>query len=279
MRSTDKLIKAGYDSKIYRCQAMFKRYAVDIRRSDYPQQVLIYSSYTEELDKLRKFFVGDLADLRSKSNPEILRKLYRDHLKLSPQIIQEAQAFMSNHFLSEKVLGVHIRQSDLRVCLAKYQRAVDEFLGKNPNSVIFLATDNAEVEQAFLAAYDRVIVQSKWLPRPGERIHGNAQCPDLCRHAVESLIDLYLLAQCHYLIYSQTTTFGRTAVLMSDLPDSQCFDVDQYPDQARSTFRDILSRLLTQLRQTRTSVIVDVAQLVDLSRIPSWLNKIVLRLI
>jgi hypothetical protein len=219
-------------------QQFFKRYAADFRNIKYREDILIACSYTEKINFCRRHFSGQFRSLKHMSNWEILRKIYYDHLKINTEVQEEAEEFRREHFGNGGVIGVHIRQSDLKISLGKYRKAIANFVADRPLSRVFLATDNLAVEKEFESLYPNIITKQKWMPVSGQAIHGNKSCPNLTRHAIEALMDLYILSKCESIIYSQRTSFGRTAVLMSALPQNQCFDVDVFDRQRRRTFRE-----------------------------------------
>ena len=246
-------------------QQIFERYSMDFKRLNYIEDILVACSYVEKINLLRKNFSGNLVHLKKLSTWEILKKTYKENLEISPHILEKAQGFITENFANNVIIGIHVRQSDIKIGIHKYKKAIDDFLEKNPGSALFVATDNSEIEINLKERYGRIITINKWLPKPGEKIHGNPQCPDLSRHAVESLIDLYVLAQCNYIIYSRRTSFGRTAVLMSDLPANKCFDIDIYEDQRPKSFQKKLTKLTveaqTKLKHIKARMKIEIAKI------------------
>lgn len=278
LRFENSLIKAGYNSKMYRCQAMFERYSADIEEVNYQDDLLIHSSYIEEIDKIKNLLNHHNIDLEAQSKQSVLRDIYHKHLELSPQILNLAQRFVKDNFSGKFTLGVYVRQSDLLISIASYLQAVDQFIDENPNTLIFLATDNSSVEDRFRSKYGRVVTYAKWLPPPGQRIHGNSCSPKSVNHAVDELVDLYALSKCQHIIFSSRTTFGRVAALMSNLPSECCIDVDCMRIQKFSAPQTIKELKLTW-RKLRTWLLVKIAGAIDLNKLPKIINKIILAII
>jgi hypothetical protein len=226
----------------------FKRYAADFRNIKYEEDVLIASSYTERIDLFRRHFKGPFKSLKGIPTEEILRKLYHDHLKINPEVQEEAEQFRKNQLGNDDVIGIHVRQSDIKIGLGRYRKALANFVSEKPFAAVFLATDNLAVEKEFKNLYPNIITKQKWMPEPGQAMHGNNSCPDLVRHAIDSLVELYILSRCESIIYSQRTSFGRTAVLMSALPENKCFDVDVFDRQRKKTFRERQRWFLGQIK-------------------------------
>jgi hypothetical protein len=74
--------------------------------------------------------------------------------------------------------------------------------------------------------YRSVITTEHWYPAPGSRIHQNPGCPNRLENAVEALVDLYALAECDYLIVDTSSMFSYLAVLLTNSPDSNIFNVN-----------------------------------------------------
>jgi hypothetical protein len=72
--------------------------------------------------------------------------------------------------------------------------------------------------------YSGVMTTNHWYPKPGARIHDNRACPDRLESGVESLIDLYLLAECDYLIIDSSSSYSYVANLISKAEKSNVFD-------------------------------------------------------
>lgn len=246
-------------------QQFFKRYAADFQNIKYREDILIACSYTERINFCRQHFSGQFKPLKCMSNWEILRKLYYDHLRINVEVQEEAEEFRRDYLGNDRIIGVHIRQSDLKIGLGKYKKAIANFMSDRPLARVFLATDNLAVEKEFKDLYPNIVTKQKWMPASGQAIHGNKSCPSLVRHAMEALMDLYILSKCESIIYSQRTSFGRTAVLMSALPQNQCFDIDVFDRQRRKTFREyqrwFLGQTKTKLQHLTDRVKLEIAKI------------------
>jgi len=235
------LIAAEEDANIRKTmgQRLFMKYSIDLNKLSHPQKGVVYCSYIEEFNKLRRHFKGELAHLKQASNEDIFAWVFNRELQLAPAIHQAVDDFVATRFAGQSVIGLHIRHTDKSVSLPRYQRAFQAHLATYPDAVFFLATDNRAVEQHFLEAYpDKIVVADKWLPTDGARVHGNANCPDLAQHAAESLIDIVLLSRCDRLIYSRTTSFAQVARMISPtLPPDRCFDIQSYEDQRNKSWQ------------------------------------------
>lgn len=242
-KSIDILIDRESDAVKQGGQRVFAKYAANLHRLNYNEEVIVYSSYVEQLSILRRHFKGKFKHLKRLSNEQIFKQVFKDNLEFSDVVHELIQDFESKYFQGKQVIGLHIRHSDKAISLARYEKALKEQLEKTPDATIFLATDNRLVEQTYQAKYPNIVVTSKWLPEPGQKAHGNDSCPDLLIHAVESLVDLSLLARCDYLIYSRTTSFAQTArIISTTLSAERCFDIQTYEDQRNKSVEERIQK-------------------------------------
>jgi len=154
----------------------------------------------------------------------IVRRALRDDLLLHPDIRQRVDRFKSKHF-KQRTVGVHVRYSDHRTSLGAVFKQVDALLRREPDLQIFLATDNPDVKRAFDEGYPAVISTPHWYPPSGFPAHGHAASPSRKEHGIEALVDLYLLAECEYLIIDTSSSFSRVARWLTTAPRSNVFDV------------------------------------------------------
>ncbi|MEM9944790.1 MAG: hypothetical protein AAF810_01820 [Cyanobacteria bacterium P01_D01_bin.36] len=216
-------------------QGIFRKYACDVRKLNYSEDIVIASGYDEEIEDLRPRFTSEYAHLRKATKGTIANEVFYKHLDLAPPVRDRLEAFKAVHMQGHKFIGIHIRQSDKSISYGWYKKALSEHVERHPDAHIFLATDNRDVEREIDGLYDNVVVLDKWLPAPGVAVHKNIECPDLEEHAVTALLDICLLAACDYLIFSRTTSFGRLASYISTQPVSQHFDIETYYDQQRKS--------------------------------------------
>lgn len=174
---------------------------------------------------------------------DILRKVFYNHLAIHENIQQRVDEFKDKYFTAKKIIGVHIRYTDLKNPYEKYYKLLDDF-SKNPtNTSIFLATDNPEVEKQIKTKYDNIIMTNKWYPEDQSSLHQNPECPDRFENGVQALVDICLLSQCDYLIYDATSTFAFVAKLLSHIPEENAIDISKY------SFRQRLKKVFSWLRQ------------------------------
>jgi hypothetical protein len=222
-----------------------EKFSIDLTKLDYQEDVLVMLTFRQQVDLLRSYFEGRLKEFSQLSKKEILSKLLREDLILHPQIRERVNQFKINNF-SRKTVGVHIRYSDHRTSLWSIIRRLNSLLKSETNLQIFLATDNIKIKNMFENSYSDVITTSHWYPISGLILHGNKSCPDLVESGIEALVDLYLLAECDYLIIDTSSTFSYVASLLTKVPFSNVFNVRQ-GGKGPPRLRRLIWRLMLKL--------------------------------
>lgn len=133
-----------------------------------------------------------------------------------PDIALAAQTAQEHLFTHNTMLGVHIRLTDAAagkenrssVPIGHFLAATDHWLEANPDSGIFLATDEVNVIQTFFARYGAgVRFQSCLRSTDGTSIHGHYDkgLPGSAfQKGAEVFIDALLLPRCNHLIRAQS---------------------------------------------------------------------------
>jgi hypothetical protein len=212
--------------------------SIDLTRPDYPDDIAVYWTCADRIDVLRRHYPSQLDALGLGGHDAILRQMLREDLVLHPTIRARVGAFKARHF-SANTVGVHVRYTDHRVSLRRILRQLDVVLTREPGIQIFLATDNVQIVRMFQSAYPNVLTTSHWYPKPGDRIHDNAVCPSPFEAGADALVDLYLLAECQYLVVDTRTSFARLACLLSTAAPSNVYDAVDRParDWTRGWYR------------------------------------------
>lgn len=205
-----------------------RKYAADLRRTDYPEDILVVWSYLDQVSLVRRHLHGEWAEWRRWTREAILRRLLRDCLRLQPEIQARINTFAVQHWPGRTLIGVHVRYTDMKIPLSRYWGPVDRLMVRHPDAVIFLATDSREVLQRFRERYERVISTGKDLPADGRALHSGHGPHDKIAHGMDALVDMHLLARCQYLVYSSRSTFSYISHLLSESPEANIVDLDRY---------------------------------------------------
>jgi hypothetical protein len=153
-------------------------------------------------------------------------------MKLDDDIHQRISEFKSKNW-HQTVIGLHIRHTDLKTNLLKYERPLRRFLECASDAYVFLATDNRRISEDYHKRYKNVFSTPKWFPDETGSIHQNRSCPDKVVNGVEALVDMYLLAACDYLIYPGSSTFSWISRLLSDIPSQNIVDIERFNPRVR----------------------------------------------
>jgi hypothetical protein len=96
---------------------------------------------------------------------------------------------------------------------------------RDPKLQVFLATDNPQIQNLFENKYSGVVSTEKWYPKSVSRLHRNADCPDRAENGIQALVDMYLLAQCDFLVLDESSAFAYVVRLITEQPSSSIFNV------------------------------------------------------
>jgi hypothetical protein len=224
--SVDELFAKHYpnDEEIDGVARVAEKYTVNVRGGGHPETVAVRWGWTHELPAWRSALAGALPEFRGKTDEAILRWVMRGRLVLSPELREKIAAFRAAN-MPGKSIGVHVRFSDRKNAYDVCFKHVQAFLREHPDAVVFLATDNQQVEKDFKSRFPRVAVSEKWFPPAGVPIHRN-DLPERrpLDNAREALLDLYLLGSCDALVFNSTSTFSILAKLLSDAPPGWLID-------------------------------------------------------
>jgi ribonuclease HI len=203
---------------------IYRRLCTDLKTPAEPTPVAVFWSYLPKMARLRGRW-RNLPALASMSEHEAMQHILRRDFTPNARI-QKAVASVFKD-VARPVIGVHIRYTDRKISLSAIRRAVRRLRRKLPTSPIFLATDNALVQEQIRAEFDNVIVNKKWLAADGAGLHIADEDRDVLHEAENALIDMWSLAQCDYLIHSRHSTFSVTAALVGAIPVNRQVDVDR----------------------------------------------------
>lgn len=212
--------------------ALWRKYSVDLETLDHSERYAMFWSYTQHFKLLRKHMVGDWAAWAPLSDDQILARILQQHITLSQEIRAKVDAFKRAHFEGE-VIGLHVRYMDRKTSLKDFLTHVDRLHARKPDAMIFLATDNKEAEERIRARYPKVTTTPKWFPETGISMHQNPECPDRLNNVVEALVDMYLLAECDYLVFPGSSTFSKIASLISHMAPRNIIDIERYSPRIR----------------------------------------------
>jgi hypothetical protein len=197
--------------------------SIDLRRLDYPEDVVVVWTFNDQVERMRSHLDASCEEFRGVPRHAILSSLLGNEMVLQQDMRSRVDRFRAAYFKGTMV-GVHVRYTDHRANLWMILKQLDALLSREIGARIFLATDNAEIRRLFERTYGDVVTTEHWYPRPGHNAHRNWSCPDRTENAREALTDLYLLAECQYLIVDTSSSFSRVATLVSKAEPSNIWD-------------------------------------------------------
>jgi hypothetical protein len=229
------------DPDKHRSIRIHRKYSIDVRILDYPEDIVVFWYYMGRVRALRANLQSSGNGFAGLSIDAIIRKVLLEQMRLSDEMCRRIDDFKSAIGWPKKVIGLHIRHTDMKTDLGHYERALQRFLERDPSAHIFLATDNGQIDREYHKRYKNVFSTPKWFPTDLSTMHQNSSCPDKVLNGIEALMDMYLLADCDYLVYPGGSTFSQIARLLSDLPSKNIVDIERFNLKVR------LKRLIREL--------------------------------
>lgn len=221
-----------FDPKKHSSLRIHRKYSVDIREKDFEEDILVFWNYSHHIPALMRHLRYSNHGFAGLSERQIIRKAIKEFLPLSQTIKQRIDEIKKDHWY-RPVIGVHVRYTDRKARLKPYERVLQRFIERAKPPQIFLATDSKDIEQQYRENYDDVFSTPKWFPENSQTMHQNPGCPDKIANGIEALVDMYLLADCDYLIYPGHSTFSWISAVLSDAPRQNVVDVEKYNPKVR----------------------------------------------
>lgn len=122
----------------------------------------------------------------------------------------------------DRMIGVQIRHGNGERYLTPadsgwFHDKIGELRSSDPNLGLFLSTDSLAVVDEFSRTYETVLRAPQWFPAVGSgSMHHHPECANRFEHGVASLVDMWLLRGCGYLLLCRGG-FGATVEKMSSV--------------------------------------------------------------
>ena len=194
---------------------------------DYSERLVVMWSWRERILPMRKH-LRQHPEYRGLSDFHLLRLACRRLLVPSDRVREQVDRVWAETG-GDPVLGLHVRQSDLKAPVGVLIRKVERVLRNSSAKSLFLATDSGEVEGQIKKRFAGlpVITLHKEFPEPGTPLHYDLSCRDRVTRACDCLADMLLLARCSELIYAGRSSFALVARLFA-ADDQRAFDCDRF---------------------------------------------------
>ena len=219
------VVGRDHDPLFYKKFGSFRQLAISLRRVEYPEDLLVFWSWREVMRPLRGHLERVDPRFQRMTNQAILREAAQKFLQPCERVQSIVSQFVDDNFQG-RMLGLHIRATDLRAPVEKLLRAASRQIKRYGCDGVFCATDNAEVEDRVRLTLPNVVTLPKQLPKGAVPLHYDPDCQDRIERATQALVDMLLLSQCQNLVYASRSSFGYVASLYA--PEGQIVrDVDR----------------------------------------------------
>lgn len=149
---------------------------------------------------------------------EVCGELMKKHILPRPVVTDRVDAFAEKNF-STPMVGVHIRQTDLRMPLEEVGKTVED-LKRELGARVYLATDNPRVERMMGELFkDELVLMPKRYPDGEKHMHSH-RITGMSNFdkAVDAMVEMYLLSRCNAIVRYQPSSFARISGYCSNLP-------------------------------------------------------------
>ena len=189
------------------------------------EPVAVFWSYLPKLLRLRRQ-AKRVTEFRGMVMDDVTRTVLEEHFTPNERVRAQVEAVLDG--LSSPTIGVHVRYTDRKVSLTRIMREVRRLRSSVPQSAIFLATDNANVRDAFCREFANVHSIDKAFGDNDNSLHEGVVLDDPLREAENALVDMWALAHCDWLVHSRHSTFSVAAALIGGTPQSRQIDIDRW---------------------------------------------------
>lgn len=161
--------------------------------------------------------------------PECNEDILRNYIDLQPEMQQKIEDFRRQHEIGANTIGVHVRMTDAMPenTLNSLLQKIQKIPLQKPD--IFLATDNDDAVAFFKEHFSHVITIPKvFLPLPdkvGRHSYASfAKQPEIAEVIYrESVMDMFLLAKCEYLVAQKNSSFSKVSAIFKNTPEKTCY--------------------------------------------------------
>lgn len=237
----------------YDTDAMLRNLSIDLSRLDYDEKIVVLTGSADRINPMKEYHRGRCPELDGHSRDEIMAAMLKHDILPSPEVRRRVDRFKQSHFAGP-VVGVHARYSDYRVKLLSLLHQLNALLRRHPRMQVFLATDNVAVLELFHRHYP-VVSTPHWYDQPGVALHKSKLNRNRLESALEAATDMYLLAECDYLVIDSSSSFSYLARLMFEAGPERIRDVTsgqkRYPFLGAETNRRVRVAITNLLQRTQ----------------------------
>lgn len=154
-------------------------------------------------------------------SPKYYENIVRCNIQLKESTSNKINDFANAKNLQTDCIGIHIRYTDKKPD-ASFEKLYEriEKIGMEGKK-IFLSTDNREIEKMMKEKYHHIITFPKFLPdEQKEGLHQwalyNKDESAKVTMFEESIIDMWLLSKCEYLIFQENSSFSQISRILKN---------------------------------------------------------------
>ena len=217
---------------------------------------------------------------------EIASAIIRDYIRPRAYIIEKADRFFHESLAGRYMIGVHIRGTDARVDPTrpfrqtrinydKYIAVLRRLLRKNPDALIFVASDEQAAVDRIRNAFTEVIAYDSIRHQDGEVMgRGPAggvmpayltQNPDrAAKNGEEAVIEYMLLCRSDYLVHNLSSIPRMVLLTVPDMPET---NIDE-PSLLRRAGAVLRQRLAVWRHRAKIDVVTKVNNISELPTLP-----------
>ena len=223
---------------------------------------------------------------------EAASAIIRDYVRPRAYIVDKADRFFDKHLAGRYVIGVHIRGTDAnvdptrpvrqtRVNYDKFIAVLRRLLRKNPDALIFVASDEQASVDRIRNAFNKVIAYDSIRHQNGE-VAGRGpaggimpgyltQDPDgAAKNGEEAVIEYMLLSRCDYLVHNNSSIPRTVLSTAPGMPDTN-IDEPSFLLRSGAVLRQWLPVWQDQAKINVVAKISDLPTLLESSSNPtSW---------
>jgi len=203
----------------------YRRLCTDLARLDAPDDIAVFWSYLPKFGRISRHLRLD-PRFASKSEKAIINDYLARFFTPNSRIFRQVNAVSTR--IGQPYIGVHIRYTDRKIPLEPVKRRLRKKLCDMLNAAIFLATDNADIQEQIAREFANVHHIPKYLSTDGSRLHWPTSDIAKLAEAENALIDMWVLSRSDHLIYSRRSTFSVTSSYLGDMSPAQLDDVDRH---------------------------------------------------
>jgi hypothetical protein len=199
---------------------MLKRYWQYLENTSITQSSKTKNHFAGVLNKNNFPFGSDLSKKLSEDvivfadfSPPYSEIIFLNHIKLKPELEEKINRFVIDKELTKNTIGIHVRSTDKKPTknLDLLFEKISDLPLNNPR--VFLATDNKYVLDEFENKFPSLVMYPKFLPKNIQNgLHQYALYNDNQDISIklfeDSIIDMWLLSMCEYLLYQGNSSFS-----------------------------------------------------------------------